>query len=714
MTRTGDNVELRSVPGGEPQDAGNVTLAPCGMKQPASEVALVSASGASAQDAGSVSLYPCVAGGGVGSGGFSVPAIPVLTIDEATPTTLAVSWQAESGTPITNYAVTLTSGGEVIEQFDTEALAHEFTGLLEINTYTVTVVATNSEGDSEPGVIAYTLPPAPPFRGPAPGNQLAWADAIRGPTSTAPGGWGNPPLTPSDEAVVFGDTDPASAADAFPWESTIPTPNQGRADWRATERSDGTVTASGWRRVYWRPEGSRAPWGQGTSHQASAALPYNGPSPKRIPTQASWADAEETIRALWWLAHYAPPPKRQGEWLPWRQASRITWFIRPEPPPEPEPTPDPTGDCQAWPGDQVQLALGNVVLTIDGEPEQPSAEKVTAGRTLIVEHQFSLTRSSDGAKIDASDVQIGIDMDSWAWGWSARLLGQTAYNRVQPTAAGPVELTITIDGQAFRVLAEETTESRDGPTGANRQVSGRGIAARLGGPLAQPQSLDQQDDRGIQQLVDDELEFTGWKATWEPPTWIVPGGTFSYKGKTPIAAISEIAKAAGAFVLPGADSESIRIVSRYPVSPWDWGTATPDYIIGANPIKRISQRWTQRPEYDAVWVVGQQNGVIVEVTREGTAGTYQAPQVVDRLITSASAGRERGRVELSAGGAWQEVSLTIPHLDGDGGPGMILPGALVEVQDPAGTWRGIVKGMDIKANRTTADQTLQIDRRIDQ
>ena len=327
-------------------------------------------------------------------------------------------------------------------------------------------------------------------------------------------------------------------------------------------------------------------------------------------------------------------------------------------------------------------------------------------------HNLEIYRTSDGATIDAQDFSVSIDMDSWAWGWSATLLTDTAYDLVQPTSDGPQELTIILDGQEFRVIAEELSENRAGIGKPSRSVSGRGIAAVLSAPYAPARSRTEEFMRTANQLAADELANTGWSIDWGIEDWLVPGEVFSYAAKTPIQAITDIAKAAGAFVLPEPASETIRIRSRYPISPWEWDQATPDFVIDANPIKSISARWTERPEYNRAWASGKQGGVIVATTRAGTAGDQAAPQVVHPLITDQAVGRERGRVELSAGGKWQEVSLTIPYLDGDNGPGLIPPGSLVQVEDPKGAWRGIVQGTDIKATDTTADQILQIDRRM--
>ncbi len=411
-------------------------------------------------------------------------------------------------------------------------------------------------------------------------------------------------------------------------------------------------------------------------------------------------DAKALANAIAYRSAEAIPPP-PGRWWPFYEVPPLTLTI-------------PCEAADARPlGCEILLSWEEVQQPPCGDTEPPKEPKrITAGRILVVTHSLEIYRTSDGAPIDASDFSVSIDMDSWAWGWNATLLTDEAYDLIQPDANGPQELTIILDGQKFRVLAEENTEDRKGVSKPGRKVSGRGIAAILSAPYSPPRSRTAQLTRTANQLADEELANTGWALTWETIDWTVPGDVYSYAAKTPMQSINEIANTAGAFVLPDPDSEMLRVRSRYPVSPWDWDTATPDYVIDANPIKSISKRWNQRPAYNKAWAAGKHGGVIVDVTRQGTAGDYAAPQVVHPLITDQAVGRERGRVEISAGGKWQEVSLTIPYLDGANGPGLVLPGSLVHVNDPKGEWRGIVQGTDIKGTLTAAEQTLQIDRRM--
>ena len=56
----------------------------------------------------------------------------------------------------------------------------------------------------------------------------------------------------------------------------------------------------------------------------------------------------------------------------------------------------------------------------------------------------------------------------------------------------------------------------------------------------------------------------------------------------------------------------------------------------------------------------------------------------------------------------QEVS--VPLITGGTAPGLILPGYLIEVQEPGETWRGLVRHLSLDENMPEFTQTLTVDR----
>ena len=56
----------------------------------------------------------------------------------------------------------------------------------------------------------------------------------------------------------------------------------------------------------------------------------------------------------------------------------------------------------------------------------------------------------------------------------------------------------------------------------------------------------------------------------------------------------------------------------------------------------------------------------------------------------------------------QEVS--VPLITGGTAPGLILPGYLIEVQEPGETWRGLVRNLSLDEDMPEFTQTLTVDR----
>ena len=89
-------------------------------------------------------------------------------------------------------------------------------------------------------------------------------------------------------------------------------------------------------------------------------------------------------------------------------------------------------------------------------------------------------------------------------------------------------------------------------------------------------------------------------------------------------------------------------------------------------------------------------GVEVNVKRQGTAGDVPVGTVVDALITDVDAGTERGRIEIARTGDRIEQGLAMPVL---APVGVLLPGTLLRA---TGQWTGLVTGVAITVQRGEA------------
>lgn len=346
------------------------------------------------------------------------------------------------------------------------------------------------------------------------------------------------------------------------------------------------------------------------------------------------------------------------------------------------------------------------------EPEEPPQGEVIVPvqKVYIVANNVSLRRASDNSPVHALSMTLALDVDSWSWGFSAQVPG-VAQALVEPTSSGPVELIASVNGTEFRVLAENVSRERTfGRT--TLRVTGRGRNARLDAPYAAVQSFANSDSRTAQQLMNDVLTLNGiplgWNIVWELEDWSVPAGVFSHQG-THITALSEIAKSAGGYLVPHPSLQRFTVKHLYPTAPWQWGSVTPNFTLPADVVTRESFQWAEKPGYNRVFVSGQGQGVLGQITRAGTAGEVLAQMVVDPLITDTIAARQRGRAILSDTGRQIRVGLRLPVLQSTG---IIQPGAFVNYQDGGASRLGLVRGVNVEVGDPAVWQTLEVETHV--
>ena len=358
----------------------------------------------------------------------------------------------------------------------------------------------------------------------------------------------------------------------------------------------------------------------------------------------------------------------------------------------------------------LAAADGHLVFICENHDNPPSAREtvvVPIRRLYFVLNNVTLHRVPDGAAVPVFNLSLSLDADSWTWGFEASLPA-SAESLVDPGAAsGPVELLASVNGTAFRVLAESISRERTFGESSIR-ISGRGRNAALAAPYAPVMTFANTEGRTARQLMDDVLTVNGvplgWSVDWGLTDWNVPAGALAHQG-TWIEALTAIAGAAGGYLLPHPTAQTLRVRHRYPVPPWEWGSVTPDFVLPVDAVARESVRWLEKPAYNRVFVSGQQVGVLGQVTRAGTAGDVLAPMVVDALITEAPAARQRGIAILSDTGRQIEVSLRLPVLTETG---IIEPGAFVEYQDGSVTRLGLVRATQVQAGFPEVWQTLGV------
>jgi len=435
----------------------------------------------------------------------------------------------------------------------------------------------------------------------------------------------------------------------------------------------------------------------------------DGDRTKRAGRLSRWQSAVLVVRGLGsdfqtarpqlkgWRGRYheaVPPPPGISRW------------VVPEPPvPQPCYTPSPHLLFAALAATERHLLF---LCENHITPPPPDGEPVVVPvrRVYFVINNVTLYRLSDGAPVPVFNLSLSLDASSWTWGFDA-VLPAKAEALVAGSASGPVELVASVNGTAFRVLAESISRERIFGD-ASIRISGRGRNAVLATPYAPVMTFSNTEGRTARQLMDDVLTVNGiplgWAVDWGLTDWNVPAGAFAQQGSW-IDALTAIAGAAGGYLIPHPSAQSIRVRHRYPVAPWEWGTVTPDFVLPVDAVARESLRWLEKPAYNRVFVSGQDVGVLGQVTRAGTAGDVLAPMVVDPLITEAAAARQRGIAALADTGQQLEVSLRLPVL---AETGIIEPGAFVEYQDGSVTRLGIVRATQVEAGMPEVWQTLGV------
>lgn len=383
-------------------------------------------------------------------------------------------------------------------------------------------------------------------------------------------------------------------------------------------------------------------------------------------------------------------------------------YVPPVPPgPDPCYLPDPQLlFVEAW-GNSPALLFR---CDLHPDPGGPPATVIVPIRgAYIVNNTIDLRRLPDNLVLPVIEFSMRIDADSWTWSWSATLMYQ-AVDALQPSGGDPIALLATINGQAYRLIAERLETSRTFEQRTVR-VSGRGRNAVLADPYAPRMSFGQSEARTAQQLMEEALTDNGvpigWSVDHGLTDWLVPGNTWSHQG-TWLTAVRRIAEAAGGYVQPHPTDEVLRVLPRYPVAPWDWAGVTPDFELPSAVVSTEAIEWVDKPIYNRVFVMGERNGILGRVTRTGTAGDTVAATVVDPLITANAAAGQRGVSILSDVGRQAAISLSLPVLNETG---VIPPGAFVRYLDGSTTRLGLVRTTAV-AGGLQLRQTLGIETHV--
>ncbi|MGN6518775.1 MAG: Ig-like domain-containing protein [Dokdonella sp.] len=323
------------------------------------------------------------------------------------------------------------------------------------------------------------------------------------------------------------------------------------------------------------------------------ALPYRHPARVEHAAEAPWSKPPTLGRGA--LAPYRHPPKLEGRWLlPWSHAPAVQWHVRGRTvtPPHTEP-PQPMFD--PGPGFAIAPALTCPWLEFPGfavpVPLGPAACYLARPRprSYIVLNTATIIATVTGYAIEASAFSIGESIDDTHHSFSITLADPADLDWLKPTVDGPIAIEINVNGYVRTGVVEDWSTEQVFP-GQSITVTGRARTALLDAPYAPQRAYIEGDDRTSQQLVDQELDSTGFTADYGILDWEVPAGVWHYDAMTPIAAVRAIAAAAGGVARSHPWDDVIELLPRYPHSPWAWSTTSPDKTVVYDYVPRQASR----------------------------------------------------------------------------------------------------------------------------
>ena len=509
--------------------------------------------------------------------------------------------------------------------------------------------------------------------------------------------WGAAAVQDVPQRAPFAITTPANVPARASWGSGRSAQHNTRPVWGVADRQDRDKRAPWGAYARRSARAATAPWGVATRRDEQAAAPW-GAYTRRVAVQPGifWIiarpqDAQAT--APWGTYARRPALHTVTAWHTGRPADASRYL--------------------PWVRYSRALAPGWGVVVPGGEiPVDENGTVIVPIRSVYVTvNTLTLTRASDGALIPTLSMSMSLDVDSWTWSFSASVPGY-ALADIEPEDGVPVAVQAAINGVPYRFVVESIARERTFGR-SDLRIGGRGRAAVLDAPYAPIMSFSNEFGRTAQQIMNDILTDNGvplgWDVEWNPDDWNVPAGVFSHQGSY-ISAMNQVAGSISAYLQPHNTDEVLRVLSRYPVAPWDWAGVTPDFELPAAVMSRESIEWRDKPRYNRVYIMGQQTGVNGRVTREGTAGDYLAPSVVDPLITEAVAARQRGIAVLSDTGRIATVGLRLPVL---AETGIIAPGSFISYIDGGIERIGLTRSVQVEVGLPAIWQTLGVETHVE-
>lgn len=520
-------------------------------------------------------------------------------------------------------------------------------------------------------------------------GSLAWGTTSAHRSQPAGAAWG-----------VFDGQQPAAPA-ALPWGAFagVRLARRDGLAWGDTREARAGAGSAGWGRATSRARPGALPWGQPDAANAATGLPWGAAGRLNTPASLPWQPAGRVSRLLA---------------APWNRAKHLQAPNRPLPgggtTPGFTPKPGPVRLRFCTPaGTSTSLVLGPRVCV--PLARIPDGHVIAARSSYVQTHSVTAVRLPDLEPVPLYGFSLNASRD--AFGWNLQAEGpMSLLTLLSPASGEPRGLRLVVDGMTWEFIVESTGLRSNRAFGQrSASITARSSSVLLASPYMPETTYLNAVPVTAQQAVEQALDLTGVTLDWRCTDWLLPTGTWSFRG-TPMAVARRVADSIGAQVSSPRTGDTVIIEPAYPVLPWNWAAASPDVTLALDAVVTEGFQRTDRPAYDGIYVSGQTQGVLALVKRTGTAPGLLLPIETDPLITHLDAARQRGEARLGAAGPQAEMTLSLPVLTGSGEPGVIDPGKLILVEDPAGDWKGLVRSVSVTYRAPELRQTLTVERHL--
>jgi hypothetical protein len=349
-----------------------------------------------------------------------------------------------------------------------------------------------------------------------------------------------------------------------------------------------------------------------------------------------------------------------------------------------------------------------------------------------------IKRLPSNEPLDCFSVDIQTDLDSWCWDFSITLPQSSFLDLVKPSVVGEdlvlIDIEISINGWKWVCRVESWSESFSFGQRA-WTIHGRSPSIELSEPYCLPGVYTNTSVVNGGQILDEVLFGTGWSIQWgfdnlpgnysdylnPTTTWNIPAEACSVSEKTKLQTIQYILEAIDARIITEpncATNKNLIILPRYKFTPWQWSSKTADEAVNIASCWETGGGFRTLPKINAVVVSGESQGVIVNATKDGTAGNKIAPMFTHPLITTVEAGSERAKSILSEEGTWNDHTFKLFSLDNyvsptGNIPGLLLPGKLLSVIGDLTSWKGYVTSVSIHGEAVAENKGCEVTQTIE-